>query len=41
MTPPDMESPFEIGMRGMTAAAVITAILAVLLFLTDSGVVNW
>lgn len=34
-------SPFELGLAGMIAVAIAIAFLAVVLFLTDVGVVNW
>lgn len=34
-------SPFELGLIGMCIAAIVTVVMAIALYLTDVGVVNW
>jgi len=34
-------SPFELGLAGMCILAIAVVVLAITLFLTDVGVVNW
>jgi hypothetical protein len=43
MEPPvrSFRPPFEMGLKGMTVAAIVVAVMAIALFLTDVGVVNW